>query len=143
MDQNELFDLHDLSRKLDARNLKSCKWFKVKCVRAKKGIADAIEIKYDYTEEYQKVFIRSNTQQPARTSRRTSASRLHEVDESLLQPLPVSVSKKNDLLRLCTTGVIKTQFHQFYTDLPSSCSITDRLPEPDCSEQVADTEAEN
>uniref|UniRef100_A0A915I908 Uncharacterized protein n=1 Tax=Romanomermis culicivorax TaxID=13658 RepID=A0A915I908_ROMCU len=44
--------------------------------------------------------------------------------------LPVSLSKKTDLLSLCKSGLIRIDFHQFYNDLPVSAHAKNVAPEP-------------
>ena len=53
----------------------------------------------------------------------------------------MSVSKKADLLKLCTSGIIKSKCHDFYKNLLTSDTTQDRLPEPDCTDELLlDTE---
>lgn len=48
----------------------------------------------------------------------------------------VSVAKKNDLLKLCRSGIIKKQHHQFYEKLRTGADNRDCLPEPDYVDDV-------
>jgi len=52
------------------------------------------------------------------------------------EPLPLCVAKKNDLLKLCRSGIIKKQYRQFYEELHTGADIRDCLPEPDYIEDV-------
>ena len=52
--------------------------------------------------------------------------------------LPISNSKKNDLMTLCTNGTIPSHYHTFYSDLPTHTDIEDRIPVPDEDESEDD-----
>ena len=59
---------------------------------------------------------------------------------SLLKPayekkLPISRAKKADLIKLCTTGVVPTKYHEFYKSLTTSDVVRDCLPQPDATER--------
>ena len=148
MEQHEFYDLHKLSKSLKATNLaKAIQWMKVKCVRVTKGVTDAVEVKESYSDNYHRVFIRTDSGQTRKTRNRAVSTAVSTdssttvVDESLLKraythSLPVSVAKKADLLKLCASGVIKSHFHAFYHNLTTSANVKDSLPEPDCSEYV-------
>lgn len=43
--------------------------------------------------------------------------------------LPISYTKKQDLLKLCQSGVIPEEFHGWYSSLPSTNKKIDRNPE--------------
>lgn len=45
-------------------------------------------------------------------------------------------------MALCKSGVIPTEYHEFYRSLPSSQSVGDRLPEPDAEEEESDMDSE-
>lgn len=71
-----------------------------------------------------------------------------KLDMSLLRPayskqLSISVAKKNDLVKLCSSQVIPRQHHQFYMTLPTSDSVNDRLPQPDATKASATGEESN
>ena len=44
--------------------------------------------------------------------------------------LPISVQKKNDLLKLCTKGIIPEEFHAYFSTLPVDKKTKDRVPVP-------------
>jgi len=63
MKQHEFYDLHKLSKTLSATNLtKAIQWMKVKCVRVTKGVTDAVEVKESYSDDYLRVFIRTDSE---------------------------------------------------------------------------------
>ena len=140
MEQHEVFDSHALSKSFRATNLKTgIQWMKVKCVRVKKGVTDAVDVKHSYSDEYQEVSIRTDGPN-CKTRKRSVGTAAPELNESLLiqaykQPLPVSVAKKADLLKLCATRAIKSKYHTFY-NLTTSISVPDCLPQPDYSESL-------
>jgi hypothetical protein len=94
-------------------------------------MTDRVVIKEDYDDDYKKIMLHSSV------TRRASYTVLF--DESLLRPvypntLPVSTSKKNDLVKLCTAGVIKSKYHAFYKGLVTTDTIKECLSQPDCTE---------
>lgn len=139
IEREEFFELHKLPRLLNAEQaLKAVPWMKVRCVRVTKGMTTEIEIKLDYSSEYQKVPLQKAL--PLKT-RRTNSSRRSEVniDVSLLKPaypnqLPISKAKKADLMGLCSSGVINKRFHDYYNQIQTSDTVRDCLPEPDYTE---------
>ena len=107
-----------------------------------KGFVDQIEIKTDYTSEYEKVPLQNR-----RTSGRKGGKTQKgiSIDNSVLRPaypkpLPISKAKKTDLLSLCKSGAISKRFHAFYEQLPTADDIRDCLPEPDFTENVDDSD---
>jgi hypothetical protein len=45
--------------------------------------------------------------------------------------LCISAEKKKDLVSLCTSGIIPSEFHQYYKNLPSNKKARDVLPDSD------------
>ena len=140
VDRSEFFDLHALPKSLSAeQSLKIIPWMKVKCVKVTKGCLDEIEVKEQYNEPYKKMLL-IDVKRPERQRTRASkgqpamAVNLAMLKPAYTQPLPVSVAKKADLLKLCKSGIIKTQFHSFYESLLTADTVRDCLPEPDCTE---------
>ena len=54
--------------------------------------------------------------------------------------LPITESKKADLIPLCLSNVIPEDCHDFYKDLPSSGTAKDKLPEPDQEDEDFDSD---
>ncbi|CAG9790380.1 unnamed protein product [Diatraea saccharalis] len=52
------------------------------------------------------------------------------------KPNPISITKYNDLKRLCTNGTIPKRFHKEYLDLPSLATVKDILPETDEEDDI-------
>ena len=46
----------------------------------------------------------------------------------------ISSAKYKDLVGLCQKGLIPSEYHQFYKNLPHAGSVVDRLPEPDTND---------
>ena len=117
---------------------KKVNWTKIRWMRFQKDIPDTCFIKYEYDEEFQSIKV-------------TGSKRGCGLDVVPSEPLPtryvsklpISAAKKKDLLNLCKSGVIPSEFHIFYKSLPSQQSVRDRLPEPDILENSDnDTDAE-
>jgi hypothetical protein len=76
-------------------------------------------------------------------TRRKSHNTQLDFDMSLLkqaynQRISVSEAKKADLIKLCISGVIPRLYHSFYSDLPTSNTVKDILPQPDATEISAE-----
>jgi len=142
MEQYEFYDMHELASGLKATKLKTAiPWMKVKCLRVQKGVTNAVEIKENYSDNYQTVFVGANERPNRKARKMSNACAGLKVDEALLKraymsPLPVSAAKKSDLLKLCASGAIKPKFHAFYHSLTTSDSVRDCLPQPDCCEDT-------
>jgi hypothetical protein len=55
---------------------------------------------------------------------------------------PISAAKKKDLLTLCRTGVIPSEYHEYFKTLPSNNSVNDKLPDTDIEEDEVDSDQE-
>ena len=51
-----------------------------------------------------------------------------EIDKCYLTRLPVSEQKKSDLVNLCKKEIIPTEYHSYYTNLPSGKGCKDHIP---------------
>lgn len=137
IEQADVYDLHKLSKEIGMKNV-PVNWMKVKCIRVCKGVTDKIETKESYEDEYNSVLL-----QPTRRKTRNNQSSgcIPDITTMVLTQaydniLPISVSKKKDLVKLCTTGAIPKKFHAFYNGLKTEETLPDCLPEPDCTENV-------
>lgn len=63
-----------------------------------------------------------------------------ELQQRYPSKMPISFSKKNDLLSLCRNGIIPVSFHQYYEGLPTGAKTNDRLPMPDVNESDCETD---
>ena len=55
-------------------------------------------------------------------------------------PIPISKSRKRDLIGFCDKGTMPQFFDPFYEDLPCEMTAVDRLPVPDVDESSDDEE---
>ena len=113
---------------------------KIKAIRVQKEYPDRIEIKENYDEQYRIVQL-SRVQ--TRKTRKSSEANSLVMDTAMLrqaytEQLSISSAKKQDLLKLCRSGVIPTKYYNFYDSLKTASTIVDRLPEPDCTETDAE-----
>lgn len=63
-----------------------------------------------------------------------------ELQQRYPSKLPISVSKKDNLLSLCINGIIPESFHQYYKGLPTDAKTNDRLPMPDVNKSDCETD---
>lgn len=135
VEQTDIFDLHKLSKDIGMKNA-PVNWMKVKSVRVSKGVTDKFEVKESYNEDYRMVSLKPAGRQ---LRSKQSSTCKHDVASIALRQAyenrrPISVAKKNDLLKLCKTGAIPHKFHAFYNELATAEIVADRLPEPDITE---------
>jgi len=105
VEQHELFDMHKLSKVLNATQLtKAVHWMKVKCIRVTKGVTNQIEVKENYDDAYRVVLLRPENRSLRKRKGSTESNLpnfVPSLDASLLVPayshkIPVSVAKKSD-----------------------------------------------
>ena len=54
----------------------------------------------------------------------------------------ISAAKNKDLVSLCRSGIIQSEYHDYYKSLPSSSNIDDKLADTDAEEEQADFDQE-
>jgi len=144
VDQKDIFDLHHLSKDVGMNNVRvdtdgrSVNWMKIKSIKVEKGKVDEIQVKEEYSESYRRIMIGKAA---GRKTRKQSTIHNASIDASLLRPayskkLLISASKKADLVKLCTSGIIPSKYHDFYSSIPASSTVKDCLPQPDSSEAL-------
>jgi len=72
-----------------------------------------IQYKYRYDDDFSPINVRGRGR-PAVTGN------LPELTECHRSRLPITLTKKNDLLALCKSGVVPKEHHYFFQNLPSS-----------------------
>lgn len=118
------------------------KWLKIKWIKVTYDSSFLIQFKNDFDDED---FRQIETKGKA-VSRRSGISikTIADLDPEKLyvSQLAISAAKKNDMLNLCRTGVIPAEYHHYYQSLKTSATVTDRLPEPDQSEDICDSDTD-
>lgn len=94
---------------------KKVSWLKVKCVRYQKTDPNTIFYRYDHTAPYKKICVHGRGRPP------NVLAPIHIYENEL----PISEAKKKDLLKLCASGVIPVELHQWYKNLPTLKSAKD------------------
>lgn len=102
------------NRTTDTKNQR-IKWLKIKRLRYEKQQPGIILFSYSYTGEYQK--LQSHSILPGRPKRPDPLENLYKSE------LPITESKKNDLLKLCKTGVIPKDQHGWIQGLKKKKTI--------------------
>lgn len=114
---------------------KRVEWMKVKWFNYRKLEPDCIYFKYNFDdEEFNCLKLRSTT--------RRGKNAGTNIPKCYNEKIPISEAKKSDLLSLCDTAVIPTEFHWYYKGLPCNKSVRDALAEPDSMEDMVDSEEE-
>lgn len=111
-------------------------WLKIKCLRVIENEEDTVFYKYRLGDNFQRLKITGTT------TRRNPPATGMILPSLYSQQVPISNSKKKDLLSLCTSGVIPGHHHDYYRTLPSSTNSTDCLPDVDVTEEQDDTDKE-
>ncbi len=89
---------------------------------------DTCKFKYDFDDEFQ--CIKMIGTKRGRTPRTDTTSHPRKYGSKL----PISAAKKKDLIQICKSGIIPSEYLEYYRSLPAHQSVTDRLPEPDAME---------
>ena len=110
------------------------KWLNIRWLRFLKDDPEHILFKYEFEEEFRKILVTGKSKRGQQVRPITCLPPLYK------ERLPVSAAKKQDLLSLCTSGLIPEEHHHFYGTLPVSESETDKLPEPDTQESDVEDE---
>lgn len=96
-------------------------WLSIKCLKYEKKHPYIIKYRYDYSSDYVRIHVKGR-------------GRPFTMPENLkrlyMNVIPISNEKKNDLLRLCTSGVIPQELHAWYRSLPSSATQKNHVPMP-------------
>ena len=114
-------------------------WLNVKHIKISLG-SEEVLFRYNFHDQFKSVSIL-----PRRNRRgmgEITKEDLVTVKDPMLysQALPITQAKKDDLLKMCRTGVIPDVYHQFYTNLTTDDSMRNALAVPDAEESDRDTE---
>lgn len=105
-----------LKNKNTDENGEKVNWLKIKCLKFEKAYPHAIFYRYDHSSEYKKIDIQQR-------SRRNPITQNVELKQAYNAILPISIQKKNDLLKLCRSGLIPDELHDWYKNLPANGSL--------------------
>ncbi|CAC5358594.1 POL5 [Mytilus coruscus] len=114
---------------------KKIKWLKMRWLRFEKKDPDHISFKHKFDDSFRKMRVTEKT-------RKGRPVNVMEIPKRYTVKQTVSAAKKKDLLNLCKTGVIPSEYHSFYKGLPSDNKTPDILPDPDFEEDEIDSEKE-
>lgn len=140
---NDIIDTKELaarliSNKTMAQDGKKVQWLKVKCLRYEKTNPGVIKFRYGYDGEYSILDMTKKTRRKKDPGAPGTSGEVI-VPKAYTSILPITQSKKNDLINLCRTDIIPVEFHSWFQSLPVN-NQPDRLPEPDTFE---DTDGED
>ena len=113
-------------------------WTKIRWMRLMKKSPDTCLIKYDYDNKFQSIKLTGAKRGPT-TDVPVSSD---ELPQRYKSKLPISAAKKKDLLSLCKSSIVPSEFHEYYTSLPSHQSVKDQLPEPYIQESNSDVDTD-
>ncbi|KAK3107527.1 hypothetical protein FSP39_016707 [Pinctada imbricata] len=111
-------------------------WLNIKWLRFMKEDPDNILFKYNFEEDFRKMKVTGSGK------RGRPIEKTKELPRKYTGKQPISQAKKKDLLNLCKTKIISSEYHDFYKNLPSSNNVADNLPEPDVEEDDTDSETD-
>ncbi|KAK3092951.1 hypothetical protein FSP39_009293 [Pinctada imbricata] len=111
-------------------------WLNIKWLRFMKEDPDNILFKYNFEEDFRKMKVTGSGK------RGRPIEKIKELPRKYTGKQPISQAKKKDLLNLCKTKIISSEYHDFYKNLPSSNNVADNLPEPDVEEDDTDSETD-
>ena len=102
------------------------RWTDIRHIRYLKEDPDTIYIKYSFDDQFQSVCLLNK--------RTRKSKKIESCGKAYDSRLPISTKKKKDLLKACSEGIVPAEHHGFFSNLPSSEEVIDRLPEPDINE---------
>lgn len=152
MSNTDILDLKELqsqlmvNRSIDSEGQK-LQWLKVKCFRFEKTRPNVVLYRYDYTSDYKELDVSfreasvvPNTKNLRKRKREVVKNDFEYNSYSLKKAystkLPITKSKKKDLLKMCSEKIIPAELHDWYEKLPDK-EGPDFLPEEEMS---SDTE---
>ena len=62
--------------------------------------------------------------------------------EIYIETADISNQKEKNLVSLCRSGIIPSEYHDYYKSLPSSSNVDDKLADTDAEEEQADSDQE-
>lgn len=151
MSNSDILDLKDLrnnlmvNRSIDSEGQK-LQWLKVKCFRFEKKRPNIVQYRYDFVSDYKELDVLKK-ETPIVFNTKNLRKRKHEETESVFdynsyclkkaytRKLPITKSKKKDLIKMCNERIIPAELHHWYNNLPDK-EGPDYLPE----EEISDTE---
>ena len=115
-------------------------WLKVKHIAMHRNCAD-IYMRYDFDAEFMIIPLIKEWK-GRRSTKQITVDNLLEYSHPNLydKRLPISQSKKKDLLSLCTSGIVPPIYKAYYDELPTSEAAKDRLLLTDITESDCDTD---
>ena len=125
------FEILDLKSFLSNKNFKrdatggKVKWRQLKWLQFRKSKPEHVYANYDFQNNSE--FVAIATHKPLRGRKSSDASPSYNYTSKL----PISAAKKNDLVNMCNSGIIPSEFHSYYNDMKSSKSVKDAEPESD------------
>lgn len=101
-------------------------WLKIKCMRFERAKPQFIMFKYNYSDpEFRMLNV------AGRCSRNVNSLVMpNGIPRLYTKQIPISNVKKQDLLKLCKTGAIPSEFHAGYQSIPAENTKKDVAPEP-------------
>ena len=109
-------------------------WLHIRCSKVGKDRPDLMCFKTDLDEDDYR------TMRLTRTSKRHRPAPMKTPPLHYNSKLPISKAKQQDLLALCDCGIIPSYNHVFFTALPVSTLVTDRLSQPDVNDSGSDSD---
>ena len=114
-------------------------WLKVKWIRVTKSNWKSIFVNYGFDESRYIEILASDKSTRGRPQTIANA----KFNALYGTKLCISAEKKKDLVSLCTSGIIPSEFHQYYKNLPSNKKARDVLPDSDIEDDDnVDTDGE-
>lgn len=137
---NDFVDLKDLAAKLIENRTKdstgkTVQWLKIKRLCFQKSRPNVIFFSYQSQGEYSELVAYQKC--PGRPQT-INLKKLYSSE------LPISEAKKKDLLKLCRSGVIPKEYHQWFSSKKSSkVNMPDETPEPTLEEYFSSDEEDS
>ena len=136
----DIYDFKDFTKKYmkfrkEDVNGKKVNWLQIKWIRYTQENPDCIMFKYNFEDEFRVLKV-------AGTAKRGRTAEPQELTRKYTSRQKISAAKKKDLVSLCRSGIIPSEYHDYYKSLPSSSNVDDKLADTDAEEEQADSDQE-
>ena len=120
--------------------LDSKRYSQLVCPNMKRSTTGEGSIFVNYTfNDDEFLEIKTQPKSKRRVGRKTFHTTSTEVRSLYSSKLPITLKKQQDLLSLCQSGIIPSEYRQYYEYLPTISDTKDRLPCPDANDsEVSD-----
>ena len=114
-------------------------WLKVRWIQVRQNAPKSLFVNYSFNE---KQFLEIKAKSVVTRKKGKKQDWPDQLSLCYQRKIPISVSKKADLVNLCDKAIIPEEYHGYYMNLPTDSSKKDRIPCPGSDEESEDTDSD-